>query len=105
MPKFASKMKALVLQDAVDPAKGDGVWARFEDGVFKTDDAKVAARLRDVEGVEEVADDEPAEKPLEKRTAAELKKYAADNSIDLGEATKKEDILAAIAAAAAPPQD
>lgn len=101
MPKFTSKIKGLVLQDAIDPAKGDGVWARFEDGVFETDDAKVAARLRGVEEVEEI--DEP-EKPLEKRSPAELKKYAADKGIDLGEATKKEDILAAIAAAEAPPQ-
>lgn len=104
MPKFTSKNKGLVLQDGVEPAKGDGVWARFEDGVFETNDAKVAARLRDVEGVEEIATEEPADKPLEKRTPAELKKYAADNGIDLGDATKKEDILAAIAAAAVPPQ-
>ena len=40
-----------------------------------------------------------AEKPLEKRTVDELRQYAADNNVDLGEATKKEDILAAIAAA------
>ena len=40
---------------------------------------------------------EPQEyKPLESRTVAELKEYAAENDIDLGEATKKEDILAAI---------
>ena len=48
---------------------------------------------------------EPAEKPLEKRSLPELKKYAADKGIDLGEATKKEDILAAIAATEAPSQD
>lgn len=39
------------------------------------------------------------DKPLEKRTVDELRQYAADNNVDLGEATKKEDILAAIAAA------
>ena len=33
---------------------------------------------------------------------AELKDYADENGIDLGEATKKEDILAAIAAASVP---
>jgi hypothetical protein len=32
-------------------------------------------------------------------TVADLKQYAADNSIDLGAATKKSDILAAIQAA------
>ena len=36
------------------------------------------------------------EKPLEKRSVAELKAYAEQNKIDLGEAAKKEDILAAI---------
>lgn len=98
MAKFTSKYRALTLQDA------DGVWAQFEPsedkscGVFETSSAKIAARLREVEDVEEV--DEPAaEKPLEKRTVDELRKYAADNQIDLGEASKKDEILAAIAAA------
>lgn len=36
------------------------------------------------------------EKPLDKMTVDELKQYAADNGIDLGDATKKADILAAI---------
>jgi hypothetical protein len=40
-----------------------------------------------------------AEKPLEKRTVDELRQHAADNNIDLGEATKKDEILAAIVAA------
>lgn len=42
---------------------------------------------------------ESAEKPLEKRTAAELKKYAEENGVALGEATSKADILTAITAA------
>jgi hypothetical protein len=33
---------------------------------------------------------------------ADLKAYASDNGIDLGDATKKEDIVAAIAAASNP---
>lgn len=37
--------------------------------------------------------------PLKKMTVDELKEYAATNGIDLGEATKKADILAAIQAA------
>ena len=41
-------------------------------------------------------------KPIEKRTVAELKEYAAEHGVDLGEATKKDDILAAIKAAAQP---
>lgn len=51
---------------------------------------------------EEVPETEPAEKPLEKYTTAELKAHAAEHGIDLGEATKKPDILAAILAAGTP---
>ena len=51
--RFTSKHHGLVLQDGVDPAKGDGIWARFERGVFETDDAKVADRLRKVDVVTE----------------------------------------------------
>lgn len=36
------------------------------------------------------------QKPFEAMTVSELKDYAAANNIDLGEATKKADILAAI---------
>ena len=46
-----------------------------------------------------------ADKPLNKRTVDELKAYAAENSIDLGDATKRDEILAAIAAAEAEPTD
>lgn len=49
---------------------------------------------------DEHVDDEP--KPLEKRTAAELKAHADEHGIDLGDATKKADILAAILAAPTP---
>ncbi|MFD9445506.1 hypothetical protein ACFWBR_42325 [Streptomyces sp. NPDC060006] len=42
---------------------------------------------------------EPKDKPLDKRSVDELKAYAAEHEIDLGTATKKADILAAIAAA------
>lgn len=38
-------------------------------------------------------------KPWDKMTVAELKAYAAEHKIDLGEATKRDDILAVIAAA------
>lgn len=37
--------------------------------------------------------------PLKKMTVDELKEYAANNGIDLGEATKKAEILAVIQAA------
>ncbi|KRC37519.1 hypothetical protein [Oerskovia sp. Root22] len=42
---------------------------------------------------------EPAEKPLEKRTAGDLKAYATEHDIDLGDAKTKAEILAAIVAA------
>lgn len=45
-----------------------------------------------VEAVEEKA----AVEAVEEMTVAELKAYAAANNIDLGEATKKADILAAV---------
>ena len=38
-------------------------------------------------------------KPWDKMTVAELKEYAAAKNIDLGDATKRDDILIAIAAA------
>lgn len=62
----------------------------------------VKADVYDAVKVEPV---DAGEKPLEKRTPAELRKYAADKGIELGEATKKDEILAAIAAAEAPSQD
>lgn len=50
-----------------------------------------------------ITSDEPlVEKPIEKMTLPELKVHAEKHEIDLGEATKKEDILAAILAAGDP---
>lgn len=87
--------------------KFGAVWANgecvaiFNRGVAYTNDTAKADILRakgyTVEGkpdqVEVQAD------PLKKMTVDELKEYAATNGIDLGEATKKADILAAIQAA------
>ena len=39
--------------------------------------------------------------PVAKMTVGELREYAAEHDIDLGDATRKDDILAAIAAAQA----
>lgn len=47
MAKFTRESRGLVLQDE------DGVWAHFVGGEFETEDAKVAARLRKVDGVTE----------------------------------------------------
>lgn len=35
-------------------------WAVFEDGIFETDDEKIADRLRSAENVTEVTDEAPA---------------------------------------------
>ncbi|WP_432135868.1 hypothetical protein [Streptomyces sp. bgisy154] len=58
------------------------------------------ARLRDrLPGRRKQAgpkDSTPADKPLEERTVDQLKAYAAEHDIDLGDATKKAQILDAI---------
>lgn len=58
-----------------------------------------AARL----GSEWVPADSPtrSDSPDSTWKVADLKTYAVDNSVDLGDATKKEDILAAITASKA----
>ena len=61
MAKFKSDKRALVLQD------DEGVWARFADGEFETDDKDVAARLRKVDGVTE-------DKPAKSETASKAAK-------------------------------
>ncbi|WP_405930325.1 hypothetical protein [Streptomyces sp. NBC_00827] len=79
-----------------------GQTAEFEDaeadalvaggyGVYEGD---TRPRPRQVEVVE------LKDKPLEKQTVDQLTAYAAEHEIDLGDATKKADILAAITAAA-----
>lgn len=78
-------------------AKNGNIW----DGkrlvkVLETDDAAVAERFK-AQGciVEKVEEDIT----LDKMTAAQLKKYAKKNGIDIGDATTAEDILAVIKAA------
>lgn len=50
-------------------------------------------------GIKGEADAGTGEAPLSKLKVAELKAYATENSIDLGDASKKDDILAVIEAA------
>lgn len=59
--------------------------------------AKEVAEKADREAEEKLQ----KEKPIDKMTVSELKAYAETNKIDLGDATKKDDILAAIQAALA----
>lgn len=63
---------------------------RFVNGAFETDDENLALKLKDlgyaVEGEVEA-------RPLDKMKIDELKAYAAERGIDLGEAANKADIL------------
>ena len=47
-------------------------------------------------GYEVTGEADAVEKPVSKMNLDELKAYAAENNIDLGEATKKADILKVI---------
>lgn len=66
---------------------------RFVKGVFETNDEALASKLKDfghtVEG-------EADAKPLDKMKVDELKAYAAEHKIDLGDAANKADILKTI---------
>lgn len=63
---------------------------RFVKGVFETNDETLVSTLKEMGyKVEGGAD----AKPLDKMNLDELKAYAAEHTIDLGEAAKKADIL------------
>lgn len=63
---------------------------KFVKGVFETNDESVAEKLK---GMGYEVTGEADAKPIEDMKVDELKAYAAKNNIDLGEATKKADIL------------
>lgn len=66
---------------------------RFVKGVFETNDEALASKLKDLgHTVEGEAD----AKPLDKMKVDELKAYAAEHKIDLGNAANKADILKTI---------
>lgn len=80
-------------------AKHGGIWDAAAKRVvkeFETDNATLAEQFK-AQGctVEEV------EVTLDKMNVAQLKKYAKDNGIDIGDATTKDAILAAIEGAKA----
>lgn len=66
---------------------------KFINGAIETNDEALASKLKDlghtVEGEADV-------KQLDEMKVEELKVYAAEHNIDLGEAAKKADILKAI---------
>lgn len=66
---------------------------KFVKGVFETNDEALASKLKDlghtVEGEADV-------KPIDEMKVDELKAYAAEHNIDLGEVKNKADILKTI---------
>ena len=66
---------------------------RFVKGVFETNDEALASKLKDLgHTVEGEAD----ANPIDEMKVDELKAYAAEHNIDLGEAKNKADILKTI---------
>lgn len=63
---------------------------KFVKGVFETNDEAVAEKLK---GMGYEVTGEADAKSIDDMKVDELKAYAAENNIDLGEATKKADIL------------
>ena len=66
---------------------------RFVKGVFETNDEALASKLKDL-GHTVVG--EADAKPIDEMKVDELKAYAAEHNIDLGEAKNKADILKTI---------
>lgn len=66
---------------------------KFVKGVLETSDEKLAFKLK---GMGYKVEGEADVKTPGKMNLDELKAYAAENNIDLGEATKKADILKVI---------
>lgn len=81
-------------QGIVWDAENDRPLIRFTDGVAETDNVKVAEKLKNL-GYK-VEGEFSEEVPLSDMSVKELKAYATDKGIDLGDATKKKDIITLI---------
>lgn len=66
---------------------------RFVKGVFETNDEALASKLK---GLGHTVEGEADVKPFDEMKVDELKAYAAEHNIDLGEAKNKADILKTI---------
>ena len=66
---------------------------KFVKGVFETNDEPLAFKLK---GMGYKVEGDADAKPLDEMKVEELKVYAAEHNIDLGDAAKKADILKAI---------
>jgi len=86
---FTVKKKAKTPNMVWDAANNRPL-CKFVKGVFETNDEAVAEKLK---GMGYEVTGEADAKPIEDMKVDELKAYAAENNIDLGEATKKVDIL------------
>jgi hypothetical protein len=86
---FTVKKKAKTPNMVWDAANNRPL-CKFVKGVFETNDEVVAEKLK---GMGYEVTGEADAKPIEDMKVDELKAYAAENNIDLGEATKKADIL------------
>lgn len=86
---FTVKKKAKTPNMVWDAANNRPL-CKFVKGVFETNDEAVAEKLK---GMGYEVTGEADAKPIEDMKVNELKAYAAENNIDLGEATKKADIL------------
>ncbi len=67
---------------------------KFVKGVFETNDTDAAEKLKGMGYT--VTGETDAEKSIDKMNLDELKAYAAEHGIDLGDAAKKADILKVI---------
>lgn len=63
---------------------------KFVKGVFETNDEAVVSKLK---AMGYAVEGEADAKPLDKMKVEELQAYASKRNIDLGDATKKADIL------------
>ena len=86
---FTVKKKAKTPNMVWDSANNRPL-CKFVKGGFETNDEAVAEKLK---GMGYEVTGEADAKPIEDMKVDELKAYAAENNIDLGEATKKADIL------------
>lgn len=92
-----------IIKAPVKSYSGTGFGLTFVDGVAKTDNGNLAGYLSargyavEQEGVVP-GPEYPDGLPTDKWTVVQLKAYAVANERDLGEASKKEDILALLTA-------
>ena len=69
---------------------GNRPLCKFVKGVFETNDEQIAFKLK---SMGHTVTGEADAKPLDEMKVEELKAYAAEHNIELGDAAKKADIL------------